>query len=73
MRPGAQVEPDTEILEMSSPELEQAAHDAELQAKAAEAELTTLRANLQRELLDQEATTAKVRSDYEQAKMERER
>ena len=71
VRPGAQVEPDTEILEMSSPELEQAAHDAELQAKAAEAELTTLRANLQRELLDQEATTAKVRSDYEQAKMER--
>jgi HlyD family secretion protein len=71
VRPGAQVEPGTEILEMSSPELEQAAHDAELQAKAVEAELVTLRANLQRELLDQEATTAKVRSDYEQAKMER--
>ena len=71
VRPGTQVEPDTEILEISSPELEQAAHDAELQAKAVEAELVTLRANLQRELLDQEATTAKVRSDYEQAKMER--
>src|SRR5213596_1514745 len=71
VRPGAQVEPGTEILEMSSPELEQAAHDAELQAKAVQAELVTLRANLQRELLDQEATTAKVRSDYEQAKMER--
>src|SRR6202163_3951004 len=48
VRPGAQVEPETEILEMTSPELEQAAHDAELQAKASEAELTTLRANLQR-------------------------
>jgi HlyD family secretion protein len=71
VRPGAPVEPDTEILEMSSPELEQAAHDAELQAKAAEAELNTLRANLQRDLLDQEATTAKVHSDYEQARMER--
>ncbi|PYK36961.1 MAG: RND transporter [Verrucomicrobia bacterium] len=71
VRPGAQVEPDTEILEMTSPELEQAAHDAELQAKAAEAELTTLRANVQRELLDQESNTAKVRSEYEQAKMER--
>ena len=34
--------------------------------------LTTLRATLQRELLDQEATTAKAKSDYEQAKMERE-
>ncbi|MFZ3377747.1 MAG: HlyD family efflux transporter periplasmic adaptor subunit [Chthoniobacterales bacterium] len=72
VRPGAKVEPETEILEMTSPELEQAAHDAELQAKAAEAELTTLRANLQRGLLDQESTTATVHSDYEQAKMERE-
>ena len=71
VRPGAHVEPDTEILQLSSPDFEQSAHDAELQATAAEAELTTLRANLQRELLDQESTTAKVRSDYEQAKMER--
>jgi len=39
--PGTQVEADTVILELSSPELEQTAHDAELQATAAEAELTT--------------------------------
>src|SRR5205823_8562009 len=39
---------------------------------AAEADLTTLRAILQRGLLDQEVTTAKVKSDYEQAKMDRE-
>src|SRR5216110_2355340 len=70
--PGTHVESDSVILELTSPELEQAAHDAELQATAAEAELTTLRATLQRALLDQEATTAKVKSDYEQAKMERE-
>jgi HlyD family secretion protein len=69
--PGTHVEPDSVILELSSPELEQAGHDAELQATAAEAELTTLRATLQRGLLDQEATTAKANSDYEQAKMER--
>ncbi len=70
--PGTPVEPDSVILDLTSPELEQAAHDAELQATAAEAELTTLRATLQRSLLDQEATTAKAKSDYEQAKMERE-
>src|SRR6184192_2422313 len=70
--PGTHVQADSIILELSSPELEQAAHDAELQATAAEAELTTLRATLQRGLLDQEATTAKAKSDYEQAKMERE-
>src|SRR5256884_519470 len=69
--PGTQVESDTVILELSSPELEQSAHDAESKAKAAEAELTGLRATLQRELLDQEATTARVHSEYEQAKMER--
>src|SRR5262249_61900369 len=60
------------ILELSSPDLEQAAQDAELKHKAAEAELTTLRATLQRELLDQESTTAQVHSDYEQSKMQAE-
>jgi HlyD family secretion protein len=69
--PGTKVEPGDVILELSSPELEQSAHDAELQAKAAEAELTTLRATLQREVLDQESKTAAVHSQYEQAKMER--
>src|SRR5213082_3719012 len=65
--PGTRVEPDTVILELSSPELEQAAHDAESKLKAAEAEFTTLQAKLQRDLLDQESTTARVHSEYEQA------
>ena len=56
--PGTHVEPDTVILELSSPDFEQSAHDAELKATAAEAELTSLRATLQREVLDQESTTA---------------
>ena len=72
VRPGAKVEPDTVILELSSPDLQQAALDAESQHKAAEAELTTLRATLQRELLNQESTTAQVHSEYQQAKMEAE-
>jgi HlyD family secretion protein len=72
VRPGATVQPDTVILELSSPDLEQLALDAESQAKTAEAELTTLRATLQRELLSQESTTAQVRSEYQQAKMEAE-
>lgn len=69
--PGTQVEPDTVILELSSPELEQSANDAESKAKAAEAEFTSFRATLQRELLDQESITARVHSEYEQSKMER--
>ena len=69
--PGTPVQPDTVILELTSPELEQTAGDAQSKAKAAEAELTTLRATLQRELLDQESITARVHSEFEQAKMER--
>jgi HlyD family secretion protein len=72
VRPGTPVKPDTVILELSSPELEQAAHDAESKLKAAEAELTTVRATLQRELLAQESTSAQVHSEYEQARMESE-
>ncbi len=72
VRPGAEVQPDTVLLELSSPEVEQVARDADLQYKAAEAELTTLRATLQRELLDQESNAARVHSEYQQAKMENE-
>ena len=72
VRPGAHVELDTLIVELSSPDLQQAALDAELKAKGAEAELTTLRATLQRELLNQESTTAQVHSEFQQAKMEAE-
>src|ERR1051326_3205416 len=61
--PGTKVEPGDVILELSSPELEQSAH---------EADLTTLRATLQRELLDQESKTTAAHAAYEQAKMERE-
>jgi HlyD family secretion protein len=72
VRPGAKVEADTVLLVMTSPELEQAARDAVSQAQAAESELTTLRATLQREVLEQEANTARVHSEYEQAKLETE-
>lgn len=72
VRPGAPVEPETVILELTSPEVEQAALDAQSQFTAAEAQLTTLRATLQRELLEQEANAARVQSEYQQAKMEME-
>ena len=72
VRPGAKVQPDTIILELSSPDLQQLALDAESAATTAEAELTTLKATLQRELLSQESTTAQVHSEYLQAKMEAE-
>jgi len=69
--PGTKVEPGDVILELTSPELEQSAHEAESKAKAAEAELATMRATLQREYLDQESKTTAAHSAYEQARMER--
>ena len=72
VRPGAVVEPDTILLELTSPEVEQAARDAESQYTAVEAELMTLRATLQRALLEQESNAARVQSEYQQAKMEAE-
>ena len=69
--PGTKVESGDVILELTSPELEQSAHEAESKAKAAEAELASEKATLQRELLEQESKAATAHSAYEQAKMER--
>ncbi|PYL15361.1 MAG: RND transporter [Verrucomicrobia bacterium] len=69
--PGTKVEPGDVILELTSPELEQSAHEAESKAKGAEAELASERATLQRTLLEQESKAATAHSAYEQSKMER--
>src|SRR5579884_2577701 len=47
--PGTPVQADSVILELASPELEQTANDAVSKAKAAEAEMVSLRSTLQRE------------------------
>ena len=69
---GTFVKPDTILLEMSNPELEQTVMDAELQLKAAEADLANLRVQLQTELLNQRAAAATVQSDFHQAKLQAE-
>jgi HlyD family secretion protein len=68
--PGSQVKPDTILLEMSNPQVEQAAVDAKLQLKAAEAEYQSLRVTLQSNLMNQKAGAATVNSDYTQAKLQ---
>src|SRR5687767_176891 len=47
VQPGAAVTSDTVLMDLSNPELEQAAFDAEWQLKGAEAQLTKLRAQLE--------------------------
>jgi len=73
LRPGALVNPDSIILKLSNPELEQSMEDATLQRKAAEAELVNTKARLESDLLNQKAAAATVYSDYEQAKLDLEK
>ena len=70
--PGAEVKPDTVLLELSNPELKQAAFDAEWQCKAAQAQLAKMKAQLESERLAQKAVVATLKSDYEQARLEAE-
>jgi HlyD family secretion protein len=67
---GAQVNSGTVLLELSNPEIEQAAVDAESQLRGAEANLVTLKVQLQKAMLDQKATLAQVTSDSKKAKMQ---
>jgi HlyD family secretion protein len=71
--PGTQVRADTVIIELTNPEVEQAALNAEWQVKAAEAQYNSLKAQLDSQLLDQRATAATVKSEYLQAKLKAEK
>jgi HlyD family secretion protein len=72
LRPGAVVKPDSVILELSNLTLKRDALDAEYQLKAAEADYENLKVQVNSDLLNQKATEASVRSDYEQAKIQHE-
>src|SRR5271165_7404723 len=72
MLPGSLVTASTILLEMSNPQTEQAAVDAQLQLKAAEAEYQSLRVKLESDLMNQKAGAATVTADYSQAKLQSE-
>src|SRR6267378_5287767 len=70
--PGSEVKAETVLLEMTNPQVEQAALDAQLQLKAAEAAYQSLRVRLDSELMNQKAGAATVTQDYSQAKLQAE-
>ncbi len=72
IRPGAIVTPDTVILELSDPQLQQQLIDAENQLRAAEADLNSLQARLMTDRLTQRSVAATVAADYEAAKLDKE-
>jgi HlyD family secretion protein len=72
LRPGTEVSPDSVILELVSPQLDQESQDAELKVQAAEASLQNLRVQTQNEYLQQKAATANIDADFNKAKMQAE-
>ena len=70
--PGAPVKPDSILIEMANPEVERQALDAESQLRAGQAELANVRARAERDIMDQQAAAATIRSDYHQAQLQAE-
>ena len=70
VQPGAQVHADTLLFELTDPAIQQAFVDAETQLRGAQANLTTLKVQLDKGILDQEATLAQAKSDFNKKQMQ---
>jgi HlyD family secretion protein len=70
LEPGVEVTPDSIILELINPQLEQQLEDARLALNAAEADLADLQVQLENDFLSQQAEAAAVESEYQEAALE---
>lgn len=69
LNPGATVEPDSIILVLSDPGVEQAALAADSQLKAAEADLENTKVQLESSVLQAESDAANAKANFEQARL----
>jgi len=67
---GSPVKADTLLVDMSNPQVEQAAVDAQLQWKAAVADYQSQKMKLESDLMNQRAGAATVKADYTQAELQ---
>ena len=67
---GVEVSAGTVIVELSNPQMEQQAIDAEFQVKAAVADQESLRVHLESESMTQQSATASINAEYSQAKIQ---
>jgi multidrug efflux pump subunit AcrA (membrane-fusion protein) len=67
---GSPVKPDTLLLILSNPVLEQDAQNSDFEVKNAEAEYKDLKATLENQLMDLRTKAAQVSSDFRQASLE---
>lgn len=67
--PGAQVQPDTILMRLSNPEVEDNLRNAQAQVAAAEADIVAKRAELNSKLLDVRTVLAQAQADYASAQV----
>jgi len=68
--PGAKVTPDTILMDLADPQLQQELLNAKLALKAAQADFKSLQATLESTLMDKKASAAQVNSDYTQDQLQ---
>jgi HlyD family secretion protein len=67
---GVEVGSGTVIVELSNPEMEQQAVDAEFQVKAGQADQVSLSVRLESDVMTQQSTIATINAEYSQAKIQ---
>src|SRR5579884_537384 len=68
--PGVKVTTDTALLQLSNPQLQQEAQNAEWTMKADQANLESLKATLNNELLNEQSTLTNLEAEFRQARMQ---
>ncbi|MBI5767109.1 MAG: HlyD family efflux transporter periplasmic adaptor subunit [Verrucomicrobia bacterium] len=72
LRPGAVVTPESVILVLANPDVEQAANNADSQLQAAEAEFANLQVTLQSQVLQAESVAASAEADFKRSSLQAE-
>ena len=67
---GVEVRSDTVIVELSNPQMEQQAMDADYQLKAGQADEENLRVHLESDSMTQQSAIASINAEYSQAKLQ---
>lgn len=70
LQAGVEVQPTTIIVELSNPQMEQQAVDANFQVKAAEADEENLKVRLESDTMTQRSAVATINAEYSQAKLQ---
>jgi HlyD family secretion protein len=70
LQAGVEVQASTVIVELSNPQMEQEAADAQFQVKAAEADEENLKVRLESDTMTQRSAVATINAEYSQAKLQ---